>query len=111
MRRGEIYWAVPDPGIGHEQSGRRPVLIVSSDDALNAIPHVLTVVPLTSRERPWSTRIEVTGDDRGLQAATWAICEQVRTISTERLRDRLGVADAITMRSIDQVLRFLLDVP
>lgn len=110
VRRGEIHWAAPDPGVGQEQSGRRPVLIVSSNDALDAIPNVLTVVPLTTRERSWGTRIAVTGADTGLSAPTWAICEQLRTISNQRLHDQLGAADDTTLGQIDNVLRYILDL-
>lgn len=110
MRRGEIYWAIPDPRVGHEQSGRRPVLIVSSNGALDVIPNVVTVVPLTTRSQPWASRIEITGDT-SLTVPSWAMCEQVRTVSTDRLRARLGVADVTTLRSVDQVLRYVLDLP
>ncbi|MGH3504524.1 MAG: type II toxin-antitoxin system PemK/MazF family toxin [Nocardioidaceae bacterium] len=110
MKRGDIYWAAPDPSVGHEQAGRRPVLIVSSNDTLAAIPHLLTAVPLTTRERPWATRVPVTGKSTGLTQPTWAICEQVRTISTERLGSQLGVADTATVDKIGHVLRYLLDL-
>ncbi|MEO7586883.1 MAG: type II toxin-antitoxin system PemK/MazF family toxin [Arachnia sp.] len=113
MRRGEVLWAAPDPGVGHEQTGRRPVLVVSSNEALEIIPSVVTVVPLTTKERPWATRVSVAvdGDQRSLALPTWAICEQVRTISVERLQGRTGVVDRTTMEGVDQVLRYLLDLP
>lgn len=110
MRRGEIHWAIADPSVGREQSGRRPVLIISSNDALDVIPTVVTVVPLTTRSQPWGSRIEVTGDT-SLTVPSWAMCEQVRTISTDRLRGRLGAADVTTVSSVDQVLRYVLDLP
>lgn len=110
MKRGDLLWAAPDPHVGREQTGRRPVLIVSSDDALQTIPHVVTTVPLTTREKTWSTRVLVTGGKTGLDKPTWAICEQVRTISTQRLADPIGAADNATMRRVDQVLRYLLDL-
>lgn len=110
MKRGNIMWAAPDPHIGREQTRRRPVLIVSSDGALASIPHVVTTVPLTTRERAWASRIPVTGPKTGLDRSTWAICEQVRTISTERLGESLGAADVPTMQRVDKVLRYLLDL-
>lgn len=110
MRYGEIYWAKPDPGVGSEQTGRRPVLVISSDDALDVIPNVVTTVPLTTRERGWATRIRITGDSTGLAASTWAICEQVRTISTDRLDGRLGTAGTTTLRDVSHVLRYLLNL-
>lgn len=47
MRRGEIWWVDLDPTRGHEQQGRRPVLIVSPD-AFNRLTRVPIVVPITS---------------------------------------------------------------
>lgn len=47
MKRGDIYMVSLDPTLGHEQRGRRPVLIVSPD-AFNAFTRVPIVVPITS---------------------------------------------------------------
>ena len=46
MRRGEIWLVGLDPTEGHEQRGRRPVLIVSPD-AFNRMTKVPVVVPIT----------------------------------------------------------------
>ena len=47
MKRGEIWLVGPDPSQGHEQKGRRPVLIVSPE-AFNRVTKVPVVVPITS---------------------------------------------------------------
>ncbi len=47
MKRGEIWLVSLDPSSGHEQKGRRPVLIVSPD-AFNRITKVPVVLPITS---------------------------------------------------------------
>jgi len=47
MKRGEIWLVGLDPGEGHEQKGRRPVLIVSPD-AFNRLTKVPVVLPITS---------------------------------------------------------------
>lgn len=36
--RGDIYWANLDPTLGHEQAGRRPVMVLSRDNASRPIP-------------------------------------------------------------------------
>jgi mRNA interferase MazF len=48
MNRGEIYQAELSPTQGSEQSGTRPVIIVSRD-ALNAVSTVVVVVPVAGR--------------------------------------------------------------
>jgi mRNA-degrading endonuclease toxin of MazEF toxin-antitoxin module len=47
MKRGEIWLVGLDPAAGHEQKGRRPVLIVSPD-AFNRVTKVPVVLPVTS---------------------------------------------------------------
>jgi mRNA-degrading endonuclease toxin of MazEF toxin-antitoxin module len=47
MKRGEIWLVALDPAEGHEQKGRRPILIVSPE-AFNRATKVPVVVPITS---------------------------------------------------------------
>ncbi len=47
MKRGEIWLVTLDPTSGHEQKGRRPILIVSPD-AFNRVTKVRVVLPITS---------------------------------------------------------------
>jgi mRNA-degrading endonuclease toxin of MazEF toxin-antitoxin module len=47
MKRGEVWLVGLDPAHGHEQKGRRPVLIVSPE-AFNRVTKVPVVVPITS---------------------------------------------------------------
>jgi len=47
MKRGEIWLVGLDPTQGHEQKGRRPVLIVSPE-AFNRVTRVPVVLPITS---------------------------------------------------------------
>ena len=47
MRRGEIWVVGLDPAEGHEQKGRRPVLVISPD-AFNQVTRVPVVLPITS---------------------------------------------------------------
>jgi mRNA interferase ChpB len=47
MERGDIYLVSLDPTQGHEQRGRRPVLVVSPG-AFNRLTRVPIVLPITS---------------------------------------------------------------
>ena len=47
MKRGEIWLVRLDPASGHEQKGRRPVLIVSPE-AFNRITKLPVILPITS---------------------------------------------------------------
>jgi mRNA-degrading endonuclease toxin of MazEF toxin-antitoxin module len=50
MKRGEIWLVGLDPSVGHEQKGRRPILVVSPE-AFNRLTKVPIVVPITSGGR------------------------------------------------------------
>ena len=47
MKRGDIWLVSLDPTSGHEQKGRRPVLIVSPE-AFNRITKLPVILPITS---------------------------------------------------------------
>lgn len=36
VQLGDVWWAKPDPAVGREQSGRRPVLVVANQWYLDA---------------------------------------------------------------------------
>jgi len=88
----------------------RPVLVISTDEAIAAIPAVVTVLPLTTQHREWGTRVPVTGSETGLNNPSWAICERIRTVSTERIGTRLGAADQRTLTEIKRALPYLLNL-
>lgn len=103
-----------DPIIGREQGGRRPVLVVSSDN-FNSLPHSLCVtVPLTRTNRQLPLHVEIASGQAGLAADSVIMCDQIRAISIERLQKRLGVVNDLTMSQVMGALHRILpeqDVP
>ena len=113
MERGDIYWVTLDPSFGHEQSSRRPAVIVSSDAANNSAERrgrgVITIVPLTSKLGfIYPFQVLVRTDESGLARDSKAQAEQVRSISTERLESKAGRVAPNRMREIDDALRLHL---
>jgi mRNA interferase MazF len=106
--RGDIIWTDLDPACGHEQRGVRPALIVSSNSYLAAIRNLILVVPITSVARRWPHHVEISGPHTGLARQSFAMTEQPRTISTERVSRTAGSADEATMSEVDQWLRDFL---
>lgn len=98
--RGEIFWAEHDPTIGHEQSGRRPVLIFS-EDVFNSASGAVIEIALTSQEprAGFPLTMEITGS--GLPKRTWAKISQIRTLSVLRLKARISVVGA---KIVEQIL-------
>lgn len=103
----QVWWADLDPVAGHEQAGRRPVLVVSSHRHLGVtLGALLTVLPLTTRERPgWLHRI---GVDVG-RRRSYVVTEQLRTISASRLQGQQPMA-TIDEAGAAAVRRVLLDM-
>jgi mRNA interferase MazF len=113
MNRGEVYQADLSPTQGSEQSGTRPVIIVSRD-ALNAVSTVVIVVPVTGREnkrRIYPSQLEIKARDGGLSKDSVALCEQLRAISKTRLKKRLGMLSNRTVAFLNLTLRITLDLP
>lgn len=110
-RRGEVWLVDLDPVVGHEQSGRRPALVLSVD-AFNAGPAgLVTVLPMTRTRRALiPSRIEVLPPEGGLRVPSYVIGEQVRTISRRRLSRAIGTVSAATMTNVSDVVRILLGI-
>jgi len=107
-RRGEVWLADLDPTRGHEQAGKRPVLVIS-EDLFNQSPADLVIVlPVTSRLRPIPTRIRIPPPQGGLKVESEILCEAIRSISKNRLILRWGDVAPATLDQVDDCLRILL---
>lgn len=106
-----VVWAELDPVRGREQAGRRPALVVASDLYLEQADTLAIIVPATTNDRRWPNHVPLRGPDLALPQLTFAMTEQPRTITRERLFEVLGVVDAATMRDVDGWLRDFLALP
>ena len=89
--RGEIYWADLDPTKGHEQSGQRPVLILSHD-IFNQRSGTVIAMALTSQPQRAGFPLTLELDDKNLPKKSWVKISQIRTLSVERLTGKIGHA-------------------
>lgn len=106
--RGEVWLAELSPTRGHEQSGRRPVLVVS-EDLFNRGPAGLVIVlPLTSKWRGVPSHVPLDPPEGGVEHRSAVLCEAVRSVSAERLTVRWGVVERRTMAAVEDRLRILL---
>lgn len=87
--RGEIRWAVLDPARGNEQAGSRPVLILS-EEVFNERSGTVIAVALTSGEPRAGFPLTLESRARGLPKRSWIKIGQIRTLSTERIGDRIA---------------------
>jgi len=89
--RGDIVWADLDPTIGHEQSGRRPVLVVS-EDIFNDRSGTVIAIAVTSQPPKVSFPLSFELTDPKLPKRSWVKIGQIRTLSTLRIGKRIGRA-------------------
>lgn len=86
--RGDVVWADLDPVRGHEQAGRRPVVVLS-EDVFNDRSGTVIAVAVTSREPSVGFPLALEIRTVELPKRSWVKIGQVRTLSTNRLGRRL----------------------
>jgi len=89
--RGEIRWADLNPVRGHEQAGRRPVLILSHD-VFNERSGTVIAVALTSQEPRAGFPVTLESKATGLTKRSWIKISQIRTLSVDRIGQRIARA-------------------
>ena len=111
MKRGEVYNASLDPTTGSEQSGFRPVVLVSRD-AINEYSPVVLVVPCAAfrGQRIYPTQVRIFAPDGGLDVDSVAMAEQMRVIDKSRMQDLRGTLSASSLRQLNRALLIALDL-
>jgi mRNA interferase MazF len=87
--RGEIRWADLNPTRGHEQTGRRPVIVISHD-VFNERSGTIIAIAVTSQPQPAGFPLSLEIKTGGLPKRSWARISQIRTLSIERIGLRVG---------------------
>lgn len=106
--RGEIWFADLDPSRGHEQAGKRPCLVISVDPFNHGPAGLVVVLPLTTRARGIPFHVEVVPPEGGTRVRSFIKCEDVRSISKDRLAQQWGTVGSTTMAAVERRLRILL---
>ncbi|MCL2798004.1 MAG: type II toxin-antitoxin system PemK/MazF family toxin [Firmicutes bacterium] len=105
MKRGEIY-LVDLCGVGSEQTGPRPAIIIQNDHGNEFSPTTI-ICPLTAqRKTKLPTHITLTPDDCGIKKDSIVLCEQIRCIDKSRVRKKLG--EVHNMQKIEAINQCLL---
>lgn len=108
--RGEVYDVDLGRPVGHEPGFVRPAIVVSVDILNNGPGGLVVVVPITSTAYGLRSHIELEPSASGLNHTSYTRCDQLRVVSAARLASRRGMIRPDQMRSIDQALRFVLDL-
>jgi len=105
---GSVVWAWLDPHVGREQTGRRPVVVVSSAGYINVVTTLLIVVPVSRNDRGWPNHVRLDGVPE--LPESFAMTEQPRTISRRRLGETIGQVDDHCLSEIKRWLGDFLDL-
>jgi len=108
--RGEVWMVGLDPTKGHEQRGKRPALVISTNRLNRSAAGLLVVLPMTSKNKGVPLHICIEKPEGGVTTTSYAMTEMVRSISKERLGKRMGSVSNTTMNEVDDRLRILLDL-
>jgi mRNA interferase MazF len=106
--RGQVWLIDLNFTRGHEQAGTRPGLIVSVDPFNQSPLGLAVVVPITSKTKDSPLHVRIEPPECGLEHTSYAKCEDVRSVSQERLTRPLGRATPTVIRQVEDRLRLIL---
>ncbi|MGB1004113.1 MAG: type II toxin-antitoxin system PemK/MazF family toxin [Salibacteraceae bacterium] len=107
MKQGEIWYSNHSPTKGSEQSGFRPVLIISGN-MLNTYLPIVICCPLTSKIKEYKGNVILQpSSNNGLEKISEVLTFHVRSVSKERLVKKIGV---VSENEIQQVKDCLNDI-
>lgn len=104
INRFEVHLATLDPTVGGEIQKTRPCLVVSPDE-LNHTIRTVIVAPMTTKGRPYPTRVHCRFKRKNGQV----VLDQIRTVDQSRLVKKLGRIDAGTAAAVLAVLREMFE--
>ena len=110
MLKGEIWMANLNPNKGKEQSGQRPVVIISGN-AMNSHFDMVIACPLSSKIKNFIGNVILEpSKSNGLSLRSEILVFQIRSISKIRLQKRLGQIDSTEMvlieTNLDKILKY-----
>jgi mRNA interferase MazF len=106
--QGDVYWTDPDPTRGREQAKSRPFVIVSVDQLNQTSLGLSLAVPLTRTDFGNALHLAIPASEGGLKENGFAMPEQLRAISHERLSQRLGSLRSKTLEELLKRCRVLI---
>lgn len=101
IRKGDVYYADLDPGIGSEQRGYRPIVVIQNDTGNKHSPTTIAAIVTSSLKKKLPTHVHVAEIESGLSEDSIVMLEQIRTIDKQRLGMLIGHVSQSTMKLIE----------
>jgi mRNA interferase MazF len=114
VKRGEVHWVDLTPRSGSEQSGRRPIIVLSHD-AFNRTAgwRSIIVVPISTsaaQAKRGPTVVELPAGVAGLSRTSLAICHQVTTLDRAKITRRIGALPSEILDHVEAALKAAMDL-
>jgi len=111
-RRQVWLVSLDEETIGREQAGTRPALVLSNNE-FNSRSNsgLVVIIPITTSIRPMASHVPVKQPEGGLMYDSSIMCEQVKSISTERLIRPFGTVSEATIGKVEEIISVLLELP
>ena len=108
MKKGEVWFVDIPQGSGHEQTGLRPVVVLSDVEA-----DIVIVVPFTSNLQalrfPHTVEAKPSAKN-GLKATSVALVFQLRAIDKRRLIEKIGELEEDALRDVERIIKAILQL-
>jgi mRNA interferase MazF len=111
-RRGEVWLLdLGQPKDDHEQAGRRPAIILQTNDL--SVLSTVVIVPLTTQPKRagFASTVWIPATDAGLDRDSIALCHQIRVLDRRKLIRRIGELAPERLSEIEVAVAFVLGLP
>jgi mRNA interferase MazF len=110
--RGEVWLADLGPTTGsHLQLGRRPVIILQTDDLLPL--NTVVVIPLTTelRRAEYQNNVLLFAGEAGQDSDCVAMCHHIRALDRHALVHKIGDLTPERLNEVEAAVLFVLALP
>jgi mRNA-degrading endonuclease toxin of MazEF toxin-antitoxin module len=105
LKQGDIVYTDLYPTIGHEQTGKRPVVVLGNKSC-DKYSEMTIICPITSNKREYPTKVEL----RNTKTKGFVLCDQIRALDFSNRNYRyLESLDDDTLWDVIDCVRSLIE--
>jgi mRNA interferase MazF len=104
--RGDVVWADLNPVRGHEQGGRRPVVVIS-EDVFNARSGTVIALAITGQPQVAGFPLTLELTSAKLPKQSWVKISQIRTLAVDRIGSKIG---RVSPEELDRLIEGLNEI-
>lgn len=105
-KRGEVWWVRFGPGKEGETTKVRPAIVLSNDIANQSLNRIVVVPVTSSPSDPYPSEAVIAVSGRPGKA----MCDQVMSVSKQRLRGQLAVLTRSELEAVEEALLIHLGI-